>query len=381
MRALPDLVIAAIAGRDSIAATVAACREEGYSAVLPTVVLTGTEHGDPDAPLAAVQLLRELLDGEADVLDPMRFGSPALWAAINGRFAAEIADRYHVSSPCLGCHLYVHLARVPLSWQLGSIPVVTGERDTHDGRMKLSQTRASIDAEIRVLAHAGIELLTPVRERPTQEIDILTGRQMGRPRQWMVLRPLGQLHPSGRQRRVRCGRIPALRIRVPGARGHGSGRRVARGRRGTRARLPLDRPRGPRAMTPDTQGTAPCITVTDSFLEAASASSAPTRSGSARSSASCSPNLPLQDSTGDRQGCARSDDPLVSRQPRDASGRSGRGPRRHVPLRRAAREGVRVGAQALRGVPAGGTQRSARRRRRTRTPAAGMGVPRPRPAV
>ncbi len=177
MAALPDLVVAAIAGRDSIAAAVAACREEGFSAVLPTVVLTGTEYGDPDAPLAAVQLLRELLDDEADVLDPMRFGSPALWAALNGRFAAEIAMRYRVSSPCLGCHLYVHLARVPLSWALGSVPVVTGERDSHDGRLKLSQTPASIDAETRVLAHAGIELLTPVRHRPTAEIDVLVGGQ------------------------------------------------------------------------------------------------------------------------------------------------------------------------------------------------------------
>lgn len=175
MRALPDLIIASIAGRDSVAATVAACREEGYTAVLPTVVLTGTEHGNPDVPLRAVQLLRELLEGEADVLDPMRFGSPALWAALNGRFAAEISDRYHVSSPCLACHLYVHLARVPLAWSLGSVAIVTGERDSHDGRIKLSQTPASIDAETRVLAHAGLELLTPVRDRPSEEIDVLTG--------------------------------------------------------------------------------------------------------------------------------------------------------------------------------------------------------------
>ncbi len=173
MRALPDLVIASIAGRDSVAAAVAACREEGFSAVLPTVVLTGTEYGNPDAPLGAVGLLRELLADEADVLDPMRFGSPALWAALNGRFAAEIGRRYGIMSPCLACHLYVHLVRVPLSWALGSIPIVTGERESHDGRIKLSQTSASIDAETRVLAHAGIELLTPVRRRPTAEIDIL----------------------------------------------------------------------------------------------------------------------------------------------------------------------------------------------------------------
>ncbi len=227
MRALPDLFIASIAGRDSVAAAVAACREEGYTAVLPTVVLTGTEHGDPDAPLGAVQLLRELLEDEADVLDPMRFGSPSLWAALNGRFAAEIAARYHVSSPCLGCHLYVHLARVPLSWALGAVPIVTGERDTHDGRVKLSQTRASIDAETRVLAHAGIELLTPVRERPSEEIDVLTGGRWAEQDGSWCLRALAELRSTRRERGVRHRGIPAIRERVLGTVWHGGGRRLA----------------------------------------------------------------------------------------------------------------------------------------------------------
>lgn len=163
LRALPDLAIGAIAGRDSIAAIVAAVRAGEFSAVLPTSVATGTEYGDPDAPLDAVAVLRDTLAAEADVLDPVRIGSPALWSAMNGRFAEEIAARWGVCSPCLACHLYVHLARVPLAWSLGGVPIVTGERDTHDGRVKLSQTSASIDAETRVLAYAGVELLTPLR--------------------------------------------------------------------------------------------------------------------------------------------------------------------------------------------------------------------------
>ena len=171
LRALPGLAIGAVAGRDSIAAIVSAVRAEGFSAVLPTSVATGTEYGDADAPLDAVRVLRETLGDEAEVLDPLRIGSPRLWAALNGRFAAEIAARWGMHSACLACHLYVHLARLPLAWSLGSAPVITGERDTHDGRIKLSQTAASIDAETRVLAYAGVELLTPVR--------IATGDELG----------------------------------------------------------------------------------------------------------------------------------------------------------------------------------------------------------
>jgi hypothetical protein len=120
-------------------------------------------------------VLRRLLGDEADVLDPVRIGSPRLWAALNGRFAAEISHRWGVCSPCLACHLYVHIARVPMAWALGMAPVITGERDTHDGRVKLSQTAASIDAETRVMARAGIDLLTPVRSLSTAAVASLAG--------------------------------------------------------------------------------------------------------------------------------------------------------------------------------------------------------------
>ena len=173
LRALPGLAVGAIAGRDAVAAIVEAVRTEGFSAVLPTSVATGTEYGDADAPLDAVRVLRETLGDEAEVLDPLRIGSPRLWAAINGRFAAEIGARFGLHSACLACHLYVHIARVPLAWALGNAPVITGERDTHDGRIKLSQTAASIAAETRVLAYAGIELLTPVRTARGAEVDAL----------------------------------------------------------------------------------------------------------------------------------------------------------------------------------------------------------------
>jgi hypothetical protein len=159
----PGLAVAEIAGRDSVAAAVLAVRERGFTSVLPTSVATGTEYGDERAPDHAVERLTSLVGAGVEVLPPLRIGSPRLWAALNGRFASAIAERYHIFSPCLGCHLYMHLARVPLARALGDVPVIAGEREAHGGRVKLSQTSAGIDACSRVLARAGIELVEPIR--------------------------------------------------------------------------------------------------------------------------------------------------------------------------------------------------------------------------
>lgn len=172
----PSLAVTAIAGRDSIAAAVVAVRDHGIRTLLPMSVATGTEYGDEEAPARATAVLAQLLEGRAQVLPHVRVGSPRLWAALNGRYATVIRERFRMHNPCLACHLYVHLARVPMAKLLGGVPVVTGERETHGGRTKLSQTSLSIDAETRVLARAGIQLLNPIRKiRDAEEIHAIVG--------------------------------------------------------------------------------------------------------------------------------------------------------------------------------------------------------------
>ena len=176
LRSAPGLAIVEVAGRDSIAAAVAAVRERGFSTLLPTSVATGTEYGDEHAADRAAHHLAELLGESVTVLPSLRIGSPRLWAALNGRFAGVVGDRFRIRSPCLACHLYMHLARVPLSLALGGVPIVAGERDTHDSRVKLSQTALGIDASVRVLARAGVQLLEPIRRiRDGEAIAALVG--------------------------------------------------------------------------------------------------------------------------------------------------------------------------------------------------------------
>lgn len=169
------VAIVEIAGRDSVAAAVAAVRDHGFREIVPTIAFTGTETGDRQAPMRAVGVLSALLDGRVKVHDPLAVSDPALWSAMNARPAAEIQRRFGVYSPCLACHLYLHLLRIPLAWSHGNAPIVAGERDTHDGRIKLSQTPASIAATERVLAHAGVRLLQPVQHAASEEIAELSG--------------------------------------------------------------------------------------------------------------------------------------------------------------------------------------------------------------
>ncbi len=163
LREREGLVIGEIAGRDSVAALVEAVRGHAVTTILPTVAFAGTEFGDAEAPLRAVEYLRERVGKRAEVLKPVELSSPRLWAALNSRFAAEITRRFGIYSACLACHLYMHLLRVPLSWALGNAPIVAGERDTHAGAIKLSQTPLGIDTSREVLLHAGIELIEPIR--------------------------------------------------------------------------------------------------------------------------------------------------------------------------------------------------------------------------
>lgn len=171
----PHRAIVEIAGRDSVAAAVAAVNEHGFRELVPTVAFTGTEIGDRDAPARAIATLRTLIGDRAIVHDPVALSDPALWSAMNAHPAAELQRRFGLCSPCLACHLYLHLLRVPLAWSNDNAPVIAGERDTHDGRIKLSQMPEGIEAATRVLRYAGVELLQPIRHLDGARVSELVG--------------------------------------------------------------------------------------------------------------------------------------------------------------------------------------------------------------
>ena len=161
-RKQPGLAIVEMAGRDSVAAAVVAVRTEGFTDLLPTYAYTGTEHGPWFSVTEAVQRLHDRLP-ETRIHDLVVLGSPRFWHALNGRFISELISRYGFFTPCVGCHLYLHAVRMPLAVTLGKVPVIAGEREYHDGAVKINQTATALDCYQDLAKTFQVPLLFPLR--------------------------------------------------------------------------------------------------------------------------------------------------------------------------------------------------------------------------
>lgn len=151
-----------LAGRDSVAAALAPAVRGRFARLVPSYAYTGTEHGDFAEVEHAWQRLRDLAPAGVEVTPPLLMGSPRFWRALNGRFAGELSRRFGLTTLCPGCHLYLHALRIPLARALGA-PIIAGERESHDGRVKLNQVAPALDAYAGLCAEFGVELLLPLR--------------------------------------------------------------------------------------------------------------------------------------------------------------------------------------------------------------------------
>lgn len=161
-RSANKLAIVEIAGRDSVAAAAKAVEEEGFTDLLPTYVYTGTEHGIWSSVDDAVRRLADRLP-QVRLHPLLVMGSPRFWQALNGRFMSELIARYGSLSPCIGCHPYLHSVRIPLSVSLGWIPIISGERERHNGTIKINQIDEALSRYESLSAEFGVRLLLPLR--------------------------------------------------------------------------------------------------------------------------------------------------------------------------------------------------------------------------
>jgi hypothetical protein len=151
-----------LAGRDSVAAAVRAAAEQGLEALLPTYAYTATEHGAWAWVETALGRLAARLPAGVELMPLVVLGWPELWRALCGRFLGRLVRRYGFSPVCVGCHLYLHAVRAPLARRLGAA-IISGERESHDGRVKLNQLGPALDAYAGLCAELGAELWLPVR--------------------------------------------------------------------------------------------------------------------------------------------------------------------------------------------------------------------------
>lgn len=170
------VAVVELAGRDSVAAALKAVDEMGLSILVPTYVYTGSEYGAWDEVPQAWQRLRGRLPTTVELTPLLVMGSPRFWRALNGRYLQELTRRFGFSPVCPGCHLYLHAARIPLAARLGGVPVVAGERLSHDGREKLNQVTRAQAAYQELYRGFGLELALPLAQVTSgREIEDILG--------------------------------------------------------------------------------------------------------------------------------------------------------------------------------------------------------------
>ncbi len=173
------LALAEIAGRDSVAAVLAAVEEHPIKGVLPTIAYTGTEFGDWDRAVATSRFVAECLRGHGiTVFDPVFIGSPRFWWLLCGRYISALFSRFGFYTPCLGCHLYLHALRIPLARLIGAPYIIAGEREQHDARIKVNQVPSALDAYTTFVGRFEVGLLLPLRSvHSGEEIERIVGQE------------------------------------------------------------------------------------------------------------------------------------------------------------------------------------------------------------
>ena len=177
----PNVAIAEIAGRDSIAAVIEACEVRAIQGIVPTIAYTGTEYGDWKTPIEKIEILKGILrEKKVTLFKPVILGSPKFWWTLCGRYATHLFNVYGFFSNCIGCHLYLHAIRIPLARKLHSSLIIGGERESHDGRIKINQIGVALDAYQGFMSRFNIELFLPLRHiKSGREIESIVGSDWG----------------------------------------------------------------------------------------------------------------------------------------------------------------------------------------------------------
>jgi len=177
MRDMEGLAILEIAGRDSFAAALQTAKTRDIRGYLPTIAYSGTQFGDWDVPfIKARELKKRLREVGIKVFDPLLVGDPTFWRLLCAKHASYLFKHMGFHSPCLGCHLYFHSIRIPIAKMLNCKLIVAGERESHEGRIKINQLPIALNEYVRFVDRFDIELALPLRKVASNaEVETILG--------------------------------------------------------------------------------------------------------------------------------------------------------------------------------------------------------------
>ncbi len=162
-----DTAIGEFSGRDSVAAIIKALEERpDINDVLPVATFAGTEYGNVDDLFhnheKLVERIRDMFGDEKRIHPLVVHSNVELWSAINGRFVSKLIEKFGFYNPCIGCHAYLHIVRIPMAKRLGS-KIIAGERELHERKIKVNQLPQCLNTYRNILDYFDVELVEPLR--------------------------------------------------------------------------------------------------------------------------------------------------------------------------------------------------------------------------
>ncbi len=158
-----SIFIAEIAGKDSIASVRKFMKENRGETIIPTIVYTGTEYGDRKSYYNSIEFLKSFAEEDGvDFADTIEISDGPLWNLICAKYQYLINKKYGFYTPCIGCHMFTHLVRVPVFKSHNADGIITGERFSHQGKLKANQHPSTIRCFLDMFNEKGINLVQPL---------------------------------------------------------------------------------------------------------------------------------------------------------------------------------------------------------------------------
>ncbi len=164
MRKTQDIVILEVAGRDSFAALFKYMENNTVKGILPTIAYTATEYGPWECLYDNLDYMKDHLSTlSVNIFTPVVMGAPSLWKKLCGSITTKSIQKFGFYTPCIGCHLYLHAIRIPLALLIGAKAVIAGERESHNGMLKINQLRVSLEGYLSLYKKFDLSLEMPIR--------------------------------------------------------------------------------------------------------------------------------------------------------------------------------------------------------------------------
>lgn len=155
--------VSEIAGKDSIAATLLFVQNNTGCEIVPSIVFTRTEYGNINSYYDSVRFLHTCAESEGIMFHTTATSSnELLWNALCVKNQFDISRKFGFYTPCIMCHLFAHLLRIPILMNNNAAGIITGERVFHNSTIKANQHNYVLSCFSSIFENVGIQIIRPV---------------------------------------------------------------------------------------------------------------------------------------------------------------------------------------------------------------------------